>query len=319
MVAIPARPTDDALVDPAWGQWVHDSLVGAAPGVIIGITGSPAVGAGATLLPILAKSTVRREVGGTWMLAATATTVTVPVGCDGLYLCIGSVVYNANAGGGARTVEIRVDGAAPALPYNMTNNVPPGTAAHYVQSVQVIPLAAGQTIGLSAFNDGAATTLYQASLSLTKLGSLGVPGTATVPGFVMYHAAALPTTTGVWATLPFVTADELRDVGNWFTQGTSTTRFVCPEPGVYNINASLTFDAHAATPAGRFLSYNVSGVNSGVTDLRNNIASIPMSMILADQRRLIAGDYLELVCEQFSGATLNVTGTRFSAIKVADA
>jgi hypothetical protein len=179
-VTVPARPADDAIVDPLWGQWVHDSLTAQVPGIIIGRATAQSIPSGTPSVITLEVATIQRQVGGTW-IAANGTTLTVPPNNTGVYLVVGNIIYNANTGGTTRTAEIAKGPTGLVVPFVIGSSVPPGGATtQYITTAAIVVLNAGDTLQLKTYQDsGAAITTYQANLAVMLLNRPATPAVAT--------------------------------------------------------------------------------------------------------------------------------------------
>jgi hypothetical protein len=134
-----------------------------------------------------------------------------------------------------------------------------------------------------------------------RVDKLTAMGRGRYIGCRLAHSAAQSTTNGVALTLTWDTEegddDGMHDAG-------APTRVVLPLDGVYRIVGQAPFDANATGFRTLVLARNGAGIREVLMPAVSGVRTTP---ILAAEIVAAAGDYVELVAFQNSGATLGIT------------
>lgn len=138
-------------------------------------------------------------------------------------------------------------------------------------------------------------------------GSQGAP----TPNALVTFGANIATVTSTFLNVPWTT--EVVDTGGMWVAG-SPTRLTIPEPGLWLVIASISY---ASNGTGRRIS---TVLKNGVEVDRIDVpaaAANPHRYIVPVSEPAAAGDYFEAQAWQSSGAALNISSGRFSAVLLA--
>lgn len=130
--------------------------------------------------------------------------------------------------------------------------------------------------------------------------SVGPPALATVPHTLVYRANNQTLTTAVDTPISWDT--ELYDTNAMFALS-APTRITCRVDGLYIISAGMSYAANAT--GYRVTRIRLNGSTVVAADESASAGAVAStSLTLSLQRRLVAGDYLELYALQGSGGNL---------------
>jgi hypothetical protein len=229
-------------------------------------------------------------------------------------------VYGATNQGSSRIV---IDSAGTPIT-KMLGSMVEGSSVvgvNILAGTNIIPLtglAAGpHTIKVQVWAGGAGSSLYCRASSfpnneflnirvLERKQSSSPPSSTPAPAVRCYNSANISVPNATWTAL---TLDNNRyDQGTSVPQhstATNTSRLICQQAGVYQINGNIWF------PANNTGSYRIAAIRlNGTLHLvhHNGVVSAGMDARIAvsTEWQLSVGDYVELIAYQDSGGSLNV-------------
>ena len=131
------------------------------------------------------------------------------------------------------------------------------------------------------------------------------------PGCKVVTSAAQATASGTFLFVAFAAAD-IRDTDAYHDIVTNNTRMTVPTGmgGIYRLTAHVEWQINATGQ--RLLGYRVTGVTTTWMESRVGVTTFETRQSGSEEIALVAGDYVEIVAMQNSGAGLNVNLARAS-------
>src|SRR5436190_16085494 len=135
-------------------------------------------------------------------------------------------------------------------------------------------------------------------------------GAVTFPATKVYNSAAQSIPHNVLTAMTFNA--ELYDTDTLHDLATNPTRFTVKTPGIYNLNGSVIFSGSTPIAGVRQAAVYVNGVSAWDSEVQVNPSASEWTQItVAATLKLAAGDYVEIILTQTSGAAINlIAGVR---------
>jgi hypothetical protein len=233
---------------------------------------------------------------------------TIPAGLSGLYHISGTVSFDTSPTSttGIRSASIFKNGS---LQTAQQNDSTESTSAATFMNVQCyLQLAEGDYIELFAAQNSSVTPIDVGGsgtfLTIVRVAGLPTPTQTQEPQVRVTNSGTQSIPNGTDTALTFDT--ETFDTDSMHSTVSNTSRLTCQTPGLYHITGGAEFSTNATGLRACVIKINGSTPIGFGTSVPGSSVSSALNRLTANMiYRLSAGDYVEFMVHQTSGAALS--------------